>query len=55
MQPMRARNDIKVNASCNYRFLYQQWFCNPNYDSYDSIAFCLHNYVTVITCHLTRM
>ena len=25
MQPTRTRNDIKVHASCNYRFLYQQW------------------------------
>ena len=35
MQLMRARNEIKVNESCNCQFLYQQWFCNPNCDWYN--------------------
>ena len=29
MQPMRARNEIKVNGSCNCQFMYQQWISLP--------------------------
>ena len=35
MQPMRARNEVKVNGSCNCQFCISNGFRNPNCDWYN--------------------